>query len=713
VAEYEALEPDLVELAQAYGVATHYTDQAGATVLVGADTVLAVLAALGVDASTPEARAVALHEAGLEAWRRTVPPVLVIRHGVGGYTWVHVPHGEPAWAHVELEDGSRWDLQQLDRYVAPREIDGHLVGEASFVLPGDLPTGYHRVVAGSTNFEGSSPLIVTPYRLVLPHGMGNRINVGLQAQLYAVQSKQSWGIGDLVDLGDLAAWAASRYGAAYVLVNPMHAAEPITPVENSPYLPSTKRFANPLYLRVEAIPEFAEVSLPARRDIEKYATKAKVLDNDGLLLNRDRAWENKKAALELVFEVPLTWGRQLAFDSYRAREGRGLHDFATWCVLVEVHGADWHLWPEGLRSPSGADIAAAQTKYADRIRFYEWLQWQLDQQLSRAQLAAESAGMGSGIVHDLAVGVHPDGADAWALQHVFAQGMSVGAPPDMYNQKGQNWSQPPFRPDALAELGFAPYRDMLRTILRHGGGIRVDHVLGLFRLWWIPEGMDADQGTYVKYDHDALVGIACLEAERAGAFLVGEDLGTVEPWVQEYLADRGVLGTTILWFESSDDGTPARPYEMRSAVMGSVTTHDLPPSMGYLAGIHVTLRDELGLLSVPVEVEQAGFEESLAAWKQRLIEFGALAAEQADDNTAVMLALHRYVRMTPAVLQGVSVTDLVGQTRPQNQPGTNREYPNWCVPTCGPDSKPILLEQFDSIALVEQVFAAAGLPRRW
>ena len=712
MATHDPLASDLVDLAQVYGVATEYWDQAGELKLVSEATVVAVLAALGVDAGTPESRAAALAEADERPWRLIVPPVFVTRHGVGGYTWVHVPHGAPAFAYVELETGGRWDLAQFDRYVAPRVVDGLLTGEASFIVPGDLPVGYHQLVAGSHDAQGTAPLIVTPYRLELPVGVAGHVNVGIQAQLYAVRSAQSWGIGDLVDLGDLAMWAATRHGAQYVLVNPLHAAEPVVPVENSPYLPSTKRFANPLYLRVEAIPEFGGVGASARTKIESYAAKAKILDDDGLLLNRDRAWENKKAALELVYQVPLTWGRKLAFDTYRTREGVGLTNFATWCALVEVYGSDWHEWPRSLRSPQGPDIPRAREALADRIKFYEWLQWQLDQQLAHAQLAAESAGMTSGIVHDLAVGVHPDGADAWSMQDVLAQGISVGAPPDMYNQLGQDWSQPPFRPDRLAELGFAPYRDMLRTILRHGGGIRVDHVLGLFRLWWIPEGMNADQGTYVKFDHDALVGIACLEAQRAGAFLVGEDLGTVEPWVQEYLADRGVLGTTILWFEANDEGEPARPDEFRTSAMASVTTHDLPPTMGYLAGIHVTLRNELGLLSVPLEQEAAEFAEALGEWKRRLIEYGVLDAAQSADPREVMLALHRYVRLTPSLLQGVSVADMTGQTRPQNQPGTNREYPNWCIPTSDAANKPILLEQFDDLALVGEVLEAAGLPRR-
>jgi 4-alpha-glucanotransferase len=315
--------------------------------------------------------------------------------------------------------------------------------------------------------------------------------------------------------------------------------------------------------------------------------------------------------------------------------------------------------------------------------------------------------MNIGIVHDLAVGVHPVGADAWALQDVLTPGISVGAPPDMFNQQGQDWSQPPWHPQRLAESGYVAYRDMLRTILRHAGGIRVDHILGLFRLWWIPAGSPPGEGTYVYYDHEALIGILALEAERAGVVVIGEDLGVFEPGVQDYLAERGILGTSILWFEY-EDGSPRAPERYRRSCLTSVTTHDLPPTAGYLAGKHVELRESLGLLNRPVEKERAldraAQEAVLSEVRSRVP-----AAAQHDDGAGptaeqrTVEALHAFIAQTPSVLLGVALTDAVGELRTQNQPGTADEYPNWRIPLAGPDGEAVLLEdlaaseRFDSL----------------
>jgi 4-alpha-glucanotransferase len=354
-------------------------------------------------------------------------------------------------------------------------------------------------------------------------------------------------------------------------------------------------------------------------------------------------------------------------------------------------------------------VAAEQARLADRVRWHSWLQWQLDQQMTRAQQAALDAGMRSGIVHDLAVGVHKYGSDSWALRDVLARGVSVGAPPDMYNQMGQNWSQPPWRPDALAEVAFVPYRDMLRTILRHSGGIRVDHVLGLFRLWWIPDGMPAYCGTFVTSDHEALVGILALEAHRAGAWLVGEDLGTVEQWVQEYLASRGVLGTTIMWFEREYDrspDTPKPPEQWRANAFASVTVHDLPPTAGYIAGEHVRIRAELGLLTRSAEEELAASTAEVAEWRAICVDRGLMEADGSDED--LIVALHALVAASPSVLVGVALTDAVGDRRAQNQPGTDTEYPNWQVPLTGTDGRAVLTDDFPNIDLLRRLVDAVS-----
>ncbi|MDT5201686.1 MAG: 4-alpha-glucanotransferase, partial [Mycobacterium sp.] len=524
--------PSLAELAGRFGIAADYEDWSGRRINVPESTLVAVLAAFGVAAATEPERSAALsaHQRGY--WSRALPPTILGRPGAQTTFWVHVSHGQPAEVWLQLEDGTvRTGIRQVDNFAAPFDLDGRWIGEASFVLPDDLPLGYHRVHLRSGTQEASAALIVTPGWLGLPERLGARRTWGLATQLYSVRSRQSWGVGDLTDLVDLAVWSASVHGAGYVLVNPLHAAAPTAPMEPSPYLPTSRRFVNPLYLRVEAIPEFAQLRKRGRvrrlrDDAQKHAASLDAID-------RDTAWAAKRAALELVFSVPRTAGRELAYAAFCAREGAALDDFATWCALAEVHGGDWHQWPEPVRHPDADGVAEFVAKHVVAVDFHRWLQWQLDEQLAAAQSQAVSAGMSLGIVHDLAVGVHPDGADSWALQDALALGVSAGAPPDEFNQLGQDWSQPPWRPDRLQELEYQPFRALIRSVLRHSGGVRIDHIIGLFRLWWIPQGEAPTQGTYVRYDHEAMIGIVALEAYRAAALVVGEDLGTVEPWVRD------------------------------------------------------------------------------------------------------------------------------------------------------------------------------------
>jgi 4-alpha-glucanotransferase len=527
---------------------------------------------------------------------------------------------------------------------------------------------------------------------------------GFMTQLYAVRSRASWDHGDLVDLRELARWSAADLGAGFVLVNPLHAPSPSPPLEPSPYLPVTRRFVSPLYLRVEEVEEFDRLDDLARGQVERIAAAQRRWNTSGSLLDRDAVWEAKRTALAFVHAVPRSPARQSAYERFRELEGDGLLDFATWCALAEVHGGVWATWPEELCDPASPAVAAARADLGDRIDFYCWLQWLADEQLAAAQEEATGAGMALGIVHDLAVGVHPHGADTWALQDVMAAGVTVGAPPDAFNQQGQDWSQPPWRPDQLAAAAYRPYRDMLRTVLRHAGGIRVDHVPGLFRLWWVPEGAPPHEGTYVTYDHEALVGILVLEAWRAGALVVGEDLGVVEPWVRDYLAERGVLGTSILWFERDHEGRPLPPESWRELCLAAVTTHDLPPTAGYLIGEHVRIRESLDLLSRSPEEERRIDAEEREQWLGVLRERGWLP--EGSDEQQTVEALHRALAATPSRLLGVALTDAVGDRRAINQPGTSDEYPNWALPLADGSGRPVLLDDMVGSARAAGLAAA-------
>ncbi|WP_080793861.1 4-alpha-glucanotransferase [Corynebacterium pacaense] len=699
----------LHDLAEAYGVSTSYTDYRGERIDVSDDTLITVLRALDVDLGDPATAYVPTDdvlESAIERLRdrestRMLPPCVVAVAGDSHVFPVHVHDGAPAAVSIELEDGSIRQALQVENWTPPREVDGITWGEASFSLPGDLPLGWHQLHLESNGSSASCGLIITPARLSTADTYLKSPATGVMAQIYSVRSTLSWGMGDFNDLGNLAGILAQD-GADFLLINPMHAAEPLPPTEDSPYLPTTRRFSNPIYIRVEDVPEFNQLPVELRDDVAEIAEEFRELNHTSDVIDRNPIYAAKLQVLREIFTLPRSAAREGAFRDFVQREGRGLIDFATWCADREI-----------------SQTSSAHSAEPDRdelTTFYMWLQWICDDQLALAQHRATDAGMSIGIMADLAVGVHPGGADAHNLAYVLAPDISVGAPPDGYNQQGQDWSQPPWHPVRLAEQGYIPWRNLLRTVLRHSGGIRVDHILGLFRLFVMPRMQSPATGTYIRFDHNALVGILALEAERAGAVVIGEDLGTFEPWVQDFLAERGILGTSILWFEHSPNGPgPRRQEEYRALALASVTTHDLPPTAGYLAGEHITLRDRLGVLTRDAATEDA---EDLV-WQNeildRVVEAGELdgvffGTDRHDrgDLADLMVALHRFIAGTPAALACVSLVDLVGDKRAQNQPGTTSDlYPNWCVPLCDNDGNPVTIESLRDNELYHRVSRAA------
>ncbi|MEA5639204.1 4-alpha-glucanotransferase [Cutibacterium granulosum] len=700
-------DPALGELVDRFGISTQFYDWKGRHTQVGEQTVIAILAEFGVDASTPERARAAAQRVRDDHWRRIVQPCVVLRAGQEGRVDVHVPAGAPVSLRIVGEDGNDHLPWQVDNWNPDRPIDGRMIGEATFGIPGNLPLGYHELIVtvGSHDTDGSeadggihttatSTIIVTPNWVGLPRRMGASRVWGYAAQLYSVRSHHSWGLGDLTDLADLCTWSASQ-GAGYLLTNPLHAAEVTGRMEPSPYLPSSRLFVNPIYIRPELIAEYHDLDQYDASLIESLRTTT--LDDDPqALLDRDRTWQAKSQALELIHRVDMSASRRMAFTAFRVARGRRLEDFATWCLLSELHGSDWHDWPAELHDPHGVAVARVRREHADRIDFHMWLQWIADQQLSTAQSSGTDAGMPVGLICDLAVGVNGSGADAWMLNGLFAHGMNVGAPPDPFNQAGQDWGQPPMRPDVLEQMAYAPLREMVSSALRHAGGVRIDHIMGLFRLWWVPRrGLGPRYGAYVRYNHEAMVGVVALEAYRAGALVIGEDLGTVEPWVRDHLASRGILGTSIMWFETGPDGRPKQPQQWREHAMSSVTSHDLPPTSSYLRGDHVELRDRLGLLTESVDEERENARRERETWLASLRQQGVLEADE-DDPEQVTLAMHTLLTRTPSKVINATLTDAVGDPRTQNLPGTEDEYPNWRVPLSGPDGEPVYLEDLYS-----------------
>ncbi|MDO5081420.1 4-alpha-glucanotransferase [Buchananella hordeovulneris] len=662
-------------LAYECGVATEFWDYSGNHRMVSSAALVAVLGALGVDATSDEAVAKARWERDIAPWRLTLPPSVVMRAGYNYELAVHVPHGAGVTLRVELEDGGVRHAPQLDRYVPPRHVDGQLVGRATFELAPDLPLGWHEIVA---TVEGAdvarAVLAVTPFRMELPAGR----SWGLMSQMYSVRGEESWGVGDYVDLADFASFVGEE-GADFVLINPMHACQPVAPLTPSPYLPVSRQFLSHLYIRPDRITEYALLSGRQRRRVDSLALAMRARNRDAAALDRDLAWTAKLEALSIIFAAGRSAGRQREFARFRRRGGQPLEDWGLWCALVEARKSAED-WPTELANIEAPGISAARVEHADRIEFFIWLQWIATQQLQQAQQVAKDAGMRLGLMADLAVGVHANGADVWTMPDAFAKGIGVGAPPDMYNQLGQNWNQPPWHPGELARTGYQPLRDMARTVLANAGALRVDHIIGLFRLWWIPEGLGAAEGTYVRYDHEAMLGVLLLEAHRAGAIVIGEDLGTVEPWVRDYLADRGVLGTSIMWFEKDEYGQFLAPERYRHLALSTVNTHDLPPTPGYLAGEHVELRHRLGLLENTLEEARQEARTEQEFMVETLIRRGLLSPAANHSEQDIIEAMHRYVAATPSQLIGVALVDGVGEKRTQNQPGTDNEYPNWRIP---------------------------------
>ncbi|MFI5959877.1 4-alpha-glucanotransferase [Cryptosporangium sp. NPDC051539] len=691
------IDPELAALAAAHGVATEYVGSTGRPQTVTRETVAAVLGALGVAAGTPSEVSASLAEAELTPWRRLLPPTVVVTAGAPASVLVHGPSGVVPTVVVHPESGPALPTTAADAGQV-RTVGGVLREARTVSLP-PLEPGWHRLEATAGSEHADAVLIAAPAQV--PYPPGEARVWGWMLQLYALRGDDSWGIGDYGDLRDLVRWSG-ELGAGAVVCNPLHAPTPVLPLENSPYYPSSRRFRSPLYLRVTDLPEYRAATPELRLAVDDLRPEAPA---DRIV--RDPVWQAKLAALEMLFPLAATGTRASALAAYRQEQGDGLTDFATFCALAEEHGVPWQAWPDELRHPGSDAVTARRARLAHRIDFHAWLQFLCDEQLAAVGAAAAEAGMPVGVVHDLAVGVDPGGADAWGLQDVLATAATVGAPPDSFNQQGQNWGLPPWNPGRLADSGYAPYRDMLRAALRSAGGVRIDHVLGLFRLWWVPVGSSAADGTYVRYDADAFLGVLALEAYRAGALVVGEDLGTVEPHVAITLAARNVLGSNVLWFERDDPDPavdapgelperPRPPASWREGAAASVTTHDLPTAAGFLTGEHVRVRAELGVLGRPVAEEATAAAAERAALLTLAHAEGLVSSPDATGEEAI-LGLHALLTRTPARIVLASPSDAVGDVRQPNLPGTMDEYPNWRLPLAVPDGdghRPVSLEEF-------------------
>lgn len=480
-------------------------------------------------------------------------------------------------------------------------------------LPADMPIGYHSLEpldGGPTTWLVVAPRTCPP----APHGWG------AAAQVYSLWRRDAWGIGDLADVEYLGQRIAAAGGVA-LLLSPLHAPAPTLPQEPSPYYPSSRRWLNPLHLPMHA------------------DRPAELANEPGGMIDRDRVWAAKRQALSQRFQ---TEAAAADWRGWARAQGQDLWRFCTFAGLADRHGPAWRQWPEELRhpdSPAVADLAITDHQFAAACEFHAWLQFLMQQELGRT-----AAGAGVALIGDLAVGCSSDGADAWLHQDLMALGVSIGAPPDPFNAAGQDWGLPPFIPWRLRAARYAPFIELVRAACRHMGGLRIDHVMGLFRQYWVPAGGSSADGAYVHLPAHELLAIIRIEATRAGTFVIGEDLGTVEPGVREALRDSGILGTKVWWFDQACGEWP-------DANLATVTTHDLPTTAGVWFGVDgsTEMYDALHAL-VP----------------------GTSA-------TDAVVEVHRAVAASPARLVLVTTDDLAGMVERPNHPGTtNDQQPNWC-----------------------------------
>jgi len=539
------------------------------------------------------------------------------------------------------------------RVVRPRQViplegpaelrleDGAVL-QVNTTLPPDLPLGYHELhpLAGGPVIH----VIVSPGRCYLPADW--RI-WGWAVQLYALRSAASWGIGDLADLRRLAHWSAAELGAGILLINPLHAATPVLPQQPSPYFPSSRRYRNLLYLRIEEVPGAAEAGI----DLERLAVDGRALNRERQI-DRDAIFRLKMGALERLWGL---FGDDAAFEHYGAEQDEALRQFAIFCVLAEHYGRGWRHWPAAYHHPDSPAVTRFAAERADRVRFHQWLQWLLDEQLARA--AGELL-----LMQDLPIGVDPNGADAWAWQDVLANDVTVGVPPDEYNTLGQDWGLPPFVPHKLSAAAYGPFRQIIRATLRHAGGLRIDHVMGLFRLYWIPQGADPAMGGFVRYPAEDLLAIIALESHRARAFVVGEDLGMVEKAAQAQLAAHQVLSYRLLWFETE------LPPRYPKLALTAITTHDLPTIAGLWSGADLRVQHELGLQPN---------EEGLRDIRERLRTMANLPEKAAVHE--VIVRAHQLLAEAPSVVVTATLEDAMAVEERPNMPNTTTEWPNWSI----------------------------------
>ena len=714
----------LERLAALHGIECEYIDNWGQTHTASADTLRALLSAMGVPTGTEEAVAVALAEAEQWPWRRPLPPVQVVRADAPVRIPLTLPEAEAQrglrWAVIE-EEGTRHEgwLAPADRRLEERRSFGQETFQReSILLPLALPPGYHRFEL--LHEETGAPLaamrlIVTPRTCYQPAAIaGERRVWGMALPLYALRSSRNWGMGDFSDLLAVVDRCA-ELGADTVALNPLHALFPLRPEHASPYGPSSRLFLNVLYLDVESVVGFDECrAVQERVRSPEFEWRLQSL-RDSETVDYAGVAAVKLPLLEALYQwfrerhLAANSGPAAAFRRFQAEQGRPLRLHALYEALQEhflrqdlqAHG--WQTWPEEYQDPDSPLVSEFADAHLERVEFFEFLQWQAEEQLARAGLHSLGLKLGIGLCQDLAVAVDGGGSEAWANRTLYARGASIGAPPDESDPNGRNWGMPPMIPVRLAEAGYQPFIAALRANMRHAGALRLDHVMGLMRLFWVPDGSPPRDGAYVRYPLDDLLGIVALESRRNRCMVVGEDLGTVPDEIREALPRHGILSCRLLFLERGAEGDFRPPAEYPAQALAAVSSHDLPTLAGFWQGWDLAARSELSLFPTEQAREQQviGRAQDRARLLLALEREGLLPGEASADpasipemTPALAAAIHRYLARTPAKLMLLRLEDAVLQPEQPNLPGPGGDHPNW---------------RYKLRSYMEELFGAPGL----
>ncbi|MGE3931870.1 MAG: 4-alpha-glucanotransferase [Rhodospirillaceae bacterium] len=676
----------LAQLCHAAGVTPDYRDAWDRPQSSPAEVVRAVLGAMGLPAADDDQAAASLRALEERPWRRPLPPVLVLRSDSPIVLPLSIPAALGgvvlAWTLRTEDGGSRFGSVRIDSLPVEgtREIDGATVERRRFELPVTPPLGYHRVGLDGLGIAVEAALIVVPHAAYLPPAAEDGARLwGLAIQLYGLRSARNWGVGDFSDLAAFAD-AAGGLGASFVGLNPLHERFPTNPAHASPYAPSHRGFLDVLSIDPSAIEGYAGCAA-AQPDEGRLAAlrAAGLVDFPGVAAA-------KLPALEALYRAGLPrWSADPDFARFRAERGAALDRLCLFEALAERFRdrGGWPAWPPEFRDPESPAVRAFAAEAADRIGYHAWLQWQADRQLGAAAARARAAGMPVGLYRDLALGADGGGAETWACQAAYAKAVSTGAPPDDWNRLGQDWGLPPFDPLALREAAYAPFVATVRANMRHAGALRIDHVMSLMRLYWLPHGVRADAGCYVRYPFEDLLGIVALESVRARCMVIGEDLGTVPPEIRTALAEARVLSYRLAIFEMDGPSHYKPPEHYPRGAMVTISTHDLATLPAYWRSIDIDVRDRLGLFpdaAVAADVRSQRLRDR-AGLVQALKQAGLLAPDHPDApeeaTPALVEALHAFLARTPAILFAVDLADLVGEVAQVNVPGTTDQHPNW------------------------------------